>query len=116
MPTPTNPITQGSYWIVTPAANFKSKAYGNLDGADLFFYVSQTNNLCVVNFNTNTPGQTTYVLAANAQWVGTISLSTVVHVYFADFSGQMWHIPYQIFGSNVVPTTIPITGVVNFSV
>jgi len=116
MPTPNNPITQGSYWIVTPAANFLSKAYGNLNGVDLFFYVSQTQQLQVVNFTTSKPGNTTFVLAQNAAWVGTISLSSVVHVYYADLNGQMWHIPYQIFGSNVVPTTIPITGVSNFSV
>jgi len=114
--TPTNPITQGSYWVVTPAANFKSKSYANLNGADLFFYVSQTNDLCVVNFTTNKPGNTTFVIAPNAIWVGTISLPGVVHVYFADFGGQMWHIVYQIFGSNTAPTMIPITGVQNFSV
>jgi hypothetical protein len=28
----------------------------------------------------------------------------------------MWHIPYQIFGLSMIPTSIPITGVVNFSV
>jgi len=117
MPTPNNPITQGSYWVVTPAANFKSKSYGNLNGSDLFFYVSQSNDLCVVNFNTNTPGNTTFVLVPGvAVWVGTISLPGVVHVYYADFGGQMWHIPYQIFGSITPATTIPVTGVNNFSV
>lgn len=116
MPTPTNPITQGSYWVVTPASNFVSKAYGNLNGADLFFYVSQTNDLCVVNFTTDKPGNTTFVLAAGAKWVGAVSLSNIVHVYYADFAGQMWHIPYQIFGSTSVATTIPVTQVNNFSV
>src|SRR5271167_4108201 len=116
MPTPTNPITQGSYWVVTPASNFLSKSYGNLNGADLFFYVSQTNELRVVNFTTDKPGNTTFVLAQNANWVGTISLAGIVHVYFADLNGQMWHIPYQIFGSNSTTLTIPITGVNNFSV
>src|SRR5271167_2637710 len=114
--TPNNPITQGSYWVVTPAANFKSKSYGNLNGVDLFFYVSQTNDLCVVNFNTNKPGNTTFVLVAGATWVGTISLPGIIHVYYADFSGQLWHIPYQIFGSNTIPVMIPITNVQNFSV
>lgn len=31
-------------------------------------------------------------------------------------NGQMWHIPYQIFGSTSVATALPMTGVVNFSV
>jgi len=116
MPTPINPITQGSYWIVTPSANFLSKAYGNLNGVDLFFYVSQTLELCVVNFNTNTPGNTTFVLVTGATWVGTISLAGIVHVYYADLSGQLWYIPYIHFGATIVPKMLGIGSIVTFSV
>ena len=116
MPTPNNPITQGSYWAVTPGAEFLSKSYGNLNGTDLFFYVSTTLELRVVNFTTDKPGLATFVLAIDARWVGTLSLAGVVHVYYADSGGQMWHIPYRIFGAAQIATAIPITGVVNFSV
>lgn len=116
MPTPNNPITQGTYWVVTPGAEFLSKSYGNLDGTDLFFYVSTTSELRVVNFTTNKPGNSTFVLATDAKWVATISIAGVVLVYYADLTGQMWHIQYRIFGAATAKTQIPVTGVNNFSV
>ena len=114
--TPDNPITQGSYWPVTPGAEFTSKAYGNLSGTDLFFFVTTTQELRVVNFTTDAPGNTSFVLALAARWVGALSMAGVVHVYYADLSGQMWHIPYSILGGPFSAASIPITQVNNFSV
>lgn len=116
MPTPSNPITIDTYFIVTPGSEFISKAYGNLNGADLFFYVSDTHELRVVNFNTNTAGNTTFVLAQNAAWVGVVSAAGRVHVYYADRSGSVWYIPYTIFGATVTAVTLAIHNVLSFSV
>src|SRR5271157_5049387 len=114
--TPNNPITQGSYWPVTPGVEFVSKAYGNLNGTDLFFFITTTQELRVVTFTTNTPGNTSFVLSVGAQWVGVMSFASVVHVYFADLNGQMWHIPYRILGGAFIASQIPITSAVDFSV
>jgi len=116
MPTPSNPITLDTYFIVTPASEFVSKAYGNLNGTDLFFYVNETASLRVVNFNTNQVGNTSYVLAQNVTWVGVISLSGVVHVYYVDINGQVWYIPYTSFGTTHNPVALTISGVVTLSV
>lgn len=109
------PISPDTYFIVTPASEFISKAYGSLGGTDLFFYVSDTNELRVVNFTNNAPGNITFVLAQNAIWVGVISQTGMVHVYYADGSGQMWYIPYTVFGATVVPKTLPIQNIITFS-
>jgi len=116
VPTPNNPITQGSYWVVTPAADYISKAYGNLNGSDLFFYVAQgTNELRVVGFSVDVPSNTTYVLALDVKWVGVVSAAGVVHVYYADLNGQMWYIPFVLFGAQVSPQLLSIINVVTFS-
>jgi len=117
VPTPNNPITQGSYWVVTPAAEYVSKAYGNLNGSDLFFYVAQgTNELRVVGFSVDVPGNTTYVLALDVKWVGVVSAAGIVHVYYADLNGQMWYIPFTLIGASVSSHLLSITNVMTFSV
>jgi len=116
VPTPDNPITPNTYYIVTPASEFVSKAYGDLNGLDLFFYVNETNSLRVVNFNTDVVGRTSYVLAQSAKWVGVLSVTGMIHVYYADITGQLWHIPYQTFSGTFTATMIPISGINNFSV
>jgi hypothetical protein len=116
VPTPSNPITLDTYFIVTPASEFISKSYANLNGVDLFFYVNETNSLRVVNFNTNQVGNTSFVLAQDVVFVGSISLAGVIHVYYADINGQLWYFPYVTLGATVVPVALAISGVVTFSI
>ncbi len=115
MPTPNNPITPDTYFIVTPGSQFISKAYGNLNGTDLFFYVSDTQELRVVNFTTSVVGNTTFVLANAAIWVSVISVTGMVHVYYADLGGQIWYIPYTLFGGSAPATKLNQGSAVTFS-
>jgi hypothetical protein len=113
-------IPVDTYFIVTPGSEFLSKSYGTLSGTDLFFYVTETNSLRVVNMTSTAtaanPGTTAYVLAQDVKWVGVVTMPGVCYVYYTDTSGQMWYIQYRLFGGPATASTIPIGSVVTFSV
>jgi len=115
-------IPLNEYFVVTPGAQFVSKSYATLSGTDLFYYVSDTNSLQVVNMNSTVtsaaPGSLTYTLAANATWTGVVARPGVNHVYYSDFSSNVWYIPYNTFGGNPsAPVAIGSVGTaVTFSV
>jgi hypothetical protein len=113
-------IPVDKYFIVTPSSQFISKAYANLNGTDLFFFVNDLGNLRVVNMQsgntTATPGSTIYTLAQIARWVDVIARPGVVYVYYGDYDGNIWYIPYRNFGGLVpTPTLLPLATAVTFS-
>jgi hypothetical protein len=102
-------IPVDTYFVVTPAAQFISKAYATLNGTDLFFYVNESNALQVINMNSTgsgaSPGSITHTLALGVKWVDVIEALGVVYVYYADFAGNVRYIPYRNFGG-LVPTPV----------
>jgi hypothetical protein len=108
-------IPLDKYFVVTPASQQVSKAYATLNGTDLFFYVTETSNLSVVNMNSTgsnaSPGSVVYTLATSITWVGVVSRPGVCHVYFADVAGLVWYIPYMALGGTP-PAPVQITNVV----
>lgn len=114
-------IPVDTYFIVTPGSEFLSKAYVNMNGTDVFFYVTETGALRAVNMNsTNTtasPGLISYTLAQGAVWCGAVTVSGLTHVYYADASGNMFHIPYSTLGGQVIVTALSgLASALNFSV
>ena len=115
-------IPVDTYFVVTPGSQFISKAYATLSGTDLFFYVSDTKNLQVVNMNSTVtsaaPGSITYTLASGANWTGVVSRPGVNYVYYSDQSNNVWYIPYHTFGATF-PAPVMLSSVgtaVTFSV
>ncbi len=115
-------IPLDQYFIVTPGSEFISKNYATLSGTDLFLYITETGSLRVVNMNSTIsppnaqPGTTTFSLAQNAKWVGSISRPGIVHIYFADTNGQMKYIPYTLLGGSVIVQSLSMASVITFSV
>lgn len=105
-------ISLNTFFTVTPSTNFKSKAHVILLTEELFFFVSDTNELRVQNFG----GSISYTLATNAKWCAAIQDVALAHVYYADQSGQMYYIPYPNFGATPTPQVISIGNVLTFSV
>ena len=113
-------IPVDTYFIVTPGSEFLSKTYATLSGTDLFIYITETGSLRVVDMvsagGNATPGNTSFALAQNAKWVGSVSRPGIVHIYFADNSGQMKYIPYTLLGGPVIINNLSISNVQTFSV
>jgi hypothetical protein len=112
-----------TYFIVTPSSQFIHKAYASLNNTDLFFYITDTGSLRVVNMNSTVsppsaaPGLLTYSLVQGVKWLGVIAQTGVVHVYYSDASGNLFYFPYTNFGGNFPPPiALTITGTVTFSV
>jgi hypothetical protein len=100
--------------VVTPAAQFISKAYATLNGTDLFFYVNESNALLVINMNSTgsnaSPGSVTYTIALGVNWVDVISRPGVVYVYYIDSLHNVWCVQYRTFGATptaTLLTTVP---------
>ena len=102
-------IPADTYFIVTPGSNVVNMpgAYAKLGATDLFFYITETGSLRVVNMNSSgggaAPGLISYALAQNAKWVSVITQpgNAVLHVYYTDANGQAWYSPYSLLGSTV---------------
>jgi hypothetical protein len=104
-------IPLNTFFTVTPSSNFKSKAHVILLTEELFFYVSDTNELRVQNFG----GSVSFTLAVDTKWCAAIQAVALAHVYYADQSGQMFYIPYSHFGATVTPQVVSIGQVITFS-
>lgn len=117
-------IPVDTYFIVTPSSQFIHKAYASLNNSDLFFYITDTGSLRVVNMNSiasppsAAPGLISYSLVnTGVKWLGVIAQSGVVHVYYSDAGGNLFYFPYTTFGGNFpTPQALTITGTVTFSV
>jgi hypothetical protein len=96
-----------TYFTIDPSSEFKSKAHGILFSQELFFYVSDTSELRVRNFN----GLVAYTVAQNCIWAAAFSASDRVQLYYATVGGNIFYIPYFHFGSGTLDT-VEITGLV----
>lgn len=106
------PIPIDTFFTVTPTTDFKSKVHSILDGVELFFYISDTNELRVQNFG----GILSYTLALGARWCAAIDGVNLTHLYYADQTGQIFYIPYPRFGATVTPQNSNIGNAITFSV
>lgn len=114
-------IPVDTYFIVTPGSEFISKSFANLNGTDLFFYITETRALRVVNMvstgGSAAPGSVSFTLAQNTKWVETVALAGVVHVYYSDLSGNLFYFPYTTFGGSfAAPVAMSISNTITFSV
>lgn len=113
-------IPVDTYFIVTPGSEFVSKSFANLNSTDLFFYVTETSSLRVVNMvstgGSASPGTVSFTLAQNTKWVSTVQLPGIVHVYYSDLSGNLFYFPYTAFGASFpAPVALGIASTVTFS-
>src|SRR5271157_3465320 len=116
------PIPLNNYFDPTAVgSNLGPRGYGNLAGADVFFYVSTTNEIRVKQANaTVTSGQSTIqILVTGVKWLSVIQQPPqgVVHLYWSDLSGNMFYAPYtaQNFIQPVVPQSLPFSTQFTFS-
>src|SRR5271155_4567790 len=116
------PVDQ--YFIITPSSNVQNMpgAYATLGVTDLFFYITETGSLRVVNMNSSgsnaVPGLISYALAQNVKWMDVITMpgNGVVQIYYADTSGVIWYAPYVTLGSTVMFQSLSsITTAITFS-
>jgi len=117
-------IPVNTYFIVTPSSNVVNMpgAYATLGVTDLFFYITETGSLRVVNMNSSgsnaVPGLISYALAQNVKWMDVITMpgNGVVQIYYADTSGVIWYAPYVTLGSTVMFQSLSsITTAITFS-
>lgn len=102
-----------TYFTIDPSSEFKSKAHGVLFSQELFFYVSDTSELRVRNFN----GLVAYAIAQDVIWASAISATDKINLYYANTSGEVFYIPYFHFGAGTL-TAVPtgITAALTFDV
>lgn len=102
-------------------SNLGARGYGNLAGADVFFYISQTNEIRVKQANaTATSGQSTIqILVTDVKWLSVIQQPPqgVVHLYWSDPSGAMFYAPYTArnFTQPVTPQSLAFSTQFTFS-
>lgn len=116
------PIPLNNYFDPTAVgSNFGARGYGNLAGADVFFYVSTTNEIRVKQANASaTSGQSTIqILVTGVKWLSVIQQPPqgVVHLYWSDFSGAMFYTPYTVrnFTEPVAIQSLPFSTLFTFS-
>ena len=117
-------IPLDTYFIVTPGSSVQNQPgfYAKLGNTDLFFYITETGALRVVNMNstatTASPGLLSYSLAQGVKWISiaTVPTPNVVHVYFADLAGHIFYAPYTLFGGGIAFRLLSqITPAITFS-
>lgn len=100
MSIPTNQYT------TVAADNFISRVYANLQGVDLFFYISVTNELRAKRVD----NPNFHLLATGVTWVSTIPAADKVHLYYSDMLGTVYYAPFQnqnfVTGLNFTATGI----------
>lgn len=92
---------------------FLSQAYGNLEGIDIFFFVSVTNELRfkqLVDSNVQS-------LVSGAQRVTVIQGGDILHVYYSDLDRAVHYIPFTIqsLTQPVTPIALGMGSAVSFS-
>jgi hypothetical protein len=118
-------IPVDTYFTVTPGSSVQTVPgfYAKLGGTDLFFYVTETNALRVVNMNSTatnaTPGLISYSLAQGVFWLSVITQpgNGTVHVYYQNSAGVLFYAPYALLGGPIAfkqMATVP-AGIITFS-
>ena len=107
-------IPADTFFVTTPATNFKSKAEAQLAGIDYFFYVADNHDLLVKTFE----GNVSYTLASNVKWVDVIPTTDRIHVYYLTAANRIMHLVFEQFGAgNLTATDTGVDGVLTtFSV
>lgn len=115
-------ILQDHYFDPTAVgSNLINHGYGNLAGADVFFYISLTNELRVKQSNaSSTQGQSTVqILVTDVKWMSVIQQPPqgIVHLYWSNFAGAMFYAPYTAtnFTQNVIPQALSFSTTFTFS-
>jgi|SRR5271154_461693 len=116
------PIPLNNYFDPTAVgSNLGPRGYGNLAGADVFFYVSQTNEIRVKQANASaTSGQSTIqILVTGVKWLSVIQQPPegVVHLYWSNLAGAMFYTPYTVrnFTEPVAIQSLPFSTAFTFS-
>jgi hypothetical protein len=118
-------IPVDTYFIVTPGSNVENQPgfYAKLGGTDLFFYITETQALRVVNMNSTatsaSPGLISFSLAQGVNWISVITQpgNGTVHVYYQNAVGLIFYAPYSVFGGGISfkqVASVP-AGVITFS-
>lgn len=103
-------IAPDQYFTVTPS-NFLSKAHCTFGGQDLFFFVTELNELRVQVFN----AILSYRLAPDVKQVQILPGVNEVNVYFLSTGGEIFYFPFHQLGTGVTPVTTHIQQIQNFS-
>jgi hypothetical protein len=116
------PILQDHYFDPTAVgSNLTARGYGNLAGADVFFYISTTNELRVKQNNSTTLSglSTIQILVTGVQWLSVIQQPPqgVVHLYWSTMAGVMFYAPYTArnFSEPIAPVSLPFSTAYTFS-
>ncbi len=85
--------------------SFLARAYANLLGNDLFFYVSTTNEFRVKNAANNS----IVTLVPGVRWMCLIQASGLVHLYYSLLNGVIYYAPFTT-ANYVAPLVATVTG------
>src|SRR5579863_5510681 len=116
------PILQDHYFDPTAVgSNLGAHGYGNLAGADVFFFISTTNELRVKQNNSATLSglSTIQILVTGVRWLSVIQQPPqgVVHLYWSTMDGAMFYAPYTArnFSEPITPVALPFSTAFTFS-
>jgi hypothetical protein len=116
------PIPQDQYFDPTAVgSNFGARGYANLAGADVFFYISTTNELrAKATSAAATQGlATVQILFTGVQWLAVIQQPPqgVAHLYFSTLDGVIHYARYTAanFSTPIAPVQIGISTNFTFS-
>jgi hypothetical protein len=117
------PILQDHYFDPTAVgSNLGARGYGNLAGADVFFYISTSSELRVKQANSSTlSGLSTIqiLVTGGVQWLSVIQQPPqgVVHLYWTNTNGAMFYAPYTArnFSEPISPVSLPFSTAYTFS-
>lgn len=105
-------IPLDQYTTAVPAS-FITRAYANLSGLDLFFFVSSTNELRVKQANNSN----IRTLQTGVRWMCLIQGTGIVHLYYSLLNSSMYYASFQVqnFVSGIVPVTMGLSSFASFS-
>ena len=99
------PIPVDVYTTVI-GSDFLSQAYATIEGYDLFFFVTPTNDLRLKQIGNPVVLQ----LISGATWVCAVSVGGQVNVYYRSLNGGVYYFPFT-HDNFVKPITPSLTGV-----